>query len=83
MYLEDIQSPIHEDWPKYSPDHNPIENVWSLAKRKLGKMLATDPRNTVENQKRVWTLISSWFESMDKRYTDKHILSFCERMQAR
>ena len=45
-------------------------------------MLATDPTNTVENQKRVWTLISAWFESMDKRYTDKRILSFSKRMQA-
>ena len=82
MYLEDIQLPIHDDWPKYSPDLNSIENVWGLAKRKLRKMLVTDPTNTVENQKRVWTLISSWFEGMDKRYTDKLILSFSKRMQA-
>ena len=23
------------DWPPYSPDMNPIENMWSLLKRKL------------------------------------------------
>jgi transposase len=43
------------DWPPYSPDLNPIENVWSFLKHRLNK-LPTRPQNLDELCAKVFSL---------------------------
>ena len=42
------------DWPPYSPDLNPIENVWGLIKDKLAKHPLIDRKDMVKKIKAIW-----------------------------
>lgn len=42
------------DWPGNSPDLNPIENLWTIVKRKLRKYHASNLQELVFYIKRVW-----------------------------
>ena len=42
------------DWPGNSPDLNPIENLWSILKRKLRKKPNPNERKLCENLIRIW-----------------------------
>lgn len=69
------------DWPPYSPDLNPIENLWSLLKEEILKRypeLATMPKNNQAMQRlckaatAVWLdfgldLVNSLMDSMPRR----------------
>ena len=60
------------DWPKYSPDLNPIENIWSLLKRNVRKRL---PKNVDELQ----IFIHEEWEKLDFEIIRKT----CESVEAR
>lgn len=47
------------DWPSQSPDLNPIENMWSLLKKRLYSEYNHPPKGMVEHWERVW---STWYK---------------------
>ena len=50
---------IYLDHPPYSPDLNPIENTWSLLKRKLAAFIPrpTNPDSPFLEAQRIWRTI--------------------------
>jgi transposase len=42
------------DWPGSSQDMNPIENLWSILKKRLGKMDCSTEERMVTNVVKVW-----------------------------
>lgn len=62
------------DWPGNSPDLNPIENLWNIMKRRLGKMDCTTKERMITNAIKVWfhddevkKMCINLVESMPKR----------------
>lgn len=65
------------DWPGNSPDVNPIENLWSIVKRRVSAMDCSTKKTMIENVINVWfrddeikILCSNLVESMPKRVQD-------------
>jgi transposase InsO family protein len=63
------------DFPPYSPDLNPIENVWSDLKRRVEKRNARNIEELVEHVRQEWmatdvTFLSRLVASMPKRCSD-------------
>ena len=71
-YLEDAGVRIHHHWPRYSPDLNPIENVWGWLVVDLATELYEHRQNTAENCRKVWEIVSAKFHSfLDQRISGK------------
>ena len=60
-YLEDTGLRYHADWPRYSADLNPIENLWGWLVHDLGEELYEHRKNTAENREKVWQLVQNYF----------------------
>ena len=59
-YLEDTEYEFI-DWPAYSPDLKPIENVWAWLKRKLANEYqpATSQAVLIDNVKEIWATLDA------------------------
>lgn len=55
-----------EDWPPYSPDLSPIENVWAYIKRQI-RCMKVDEKNLEETVLAIWESIpNSYFKTLYK-----------------
>ena len=52
-YLHDVNIPLL-DWPGNSPDLNPIENLWSLIKRRLAAETITTKQQLISKIIHIW-----------------------------
>ena len=66
------------DWPAYSPDLNPIENVWSYLKSQLCQY-ETEPTSIHELWERVQHV---WYNKVTAEYCRKVIESMPQRIAA-
>lgn len=64
------------DWPARSPDLNPIENLWSHIKRKLGEY-EHPPRGMIE----LWERVQVEWEKIQPRVCENLIKSMPNRMK--
>ena len=64
-----------EGWPGFSPDLNPIENVWAIMKRALSKERPT----TLDGMKKV---VDQIWRNLDAEYLTTLFDSMPRRMQA-
>lgn len=63
-------------WPGQSPDLNPIENLWTVMKRKVVEENPTSEKTLIEAIKRVWTT------SITPEYCATLVSSMPQRIQA-
>ncbi len=72
------------DLPPYSPDLNPIENVWKLLKEKICEKypeLAGLPKNQASMHLLIRAAVEAW-EDMEEEMLDGLALSMDRRLQA-
>ena len=62
------------DWPAYSPDLNPIENIWSIMKSSLNQINTSKISEVISEVKEIW-------EELNKEYIDNCIESMPSRLQ--
>ncbi len=71
-------------WPPYSPDLNPIENVWKLLKEGIHKLhpdLGTLPKNQDSLFRLINAAIEVW-EELPEEVLQRLVMSMRRRMQA-
>jgi transposase len=63
-------------WPGNSPDLNPIENCWSVLKKRVGELKATSKQGLRE------ALAQAWHHNLDQGYVARLIDSMPDRCRA-
>ena len=63
------------DWPSQSPDANPIENVWSVLKRKLAGKRVFTLKQLSQKIRKIW-------QELPKDYAEKLVESMPKSCQA-
>ena len=63
------------DWPSQSPDANPIENVWSVLKRKLAGKRVFTLKQLSQKIRKIW-------QELPTDYAEKLVESMPKRCQA-
>ena len=64
QWLREEQTPILE-WPRNSPDLNPIENAWNLMKNKVQEAQLSNINELKDTLKRFWvTMETTYFEKL-------------------
>lgn len=69
---------IYVEQPPFSPDINPIENVWSLLKANVRKKLKT---RIVQNENELWSLVVESKNEINQRTIQKIIRSMPRRLE--
>ena len=65
------------DWPPNSPDLNPIENVWSLLKKRVRRLLK--PSDSLDDLER---LLKKEWEELSQHTIDRLIQSMPSRVRS-
>jgi hypothetical protein len=55
-------------WPPFSPDLNPIENLWGVIKRKVGKEVITTKNDVLHHALQVWNSLET--KNMCRKLSD-------------
>ena len=81
-WLVDEHLSVIDGWPPYSPDLNPIENLWAIIKRSLDSRLAEDLKNDEETLNHIWSEVENALARIDKSVFKNLVESFPRRLAA-
>ncbi len=74
LHFQQLKQIDRISWPSNSPDLNPIENLWTLLKDKVGQL---KPSNLDQLEKNIKTVWSNFLQNLAETLT----LSMSERMK--
>lgn len=80
--IESHELKVEEDWPPYSPDLNPVENVWAMIDREKNIILdKLDIKNYPKNKKEGFLLVQKAFENVKNEDVINCYRSFRDRLK--